>query len=1646
MNHCTLHQIVRQGRSFQTPRHLLGASLLGCILLGILSLNLKAEDKGKINYDVPLTSTLKSISSIPETSSAADLRNLTQFPEALIPSSNPSTSENRVFSKAVNAWLARTSTDDFKPLENFLSENTTSPWRMAALVNLGLLEVRSGYYSKAIANFTTAWNEGQSLTSNEGIMMADRAYAELLYMHVHLGHVSETTALMALSDRRQFSGKAPEVILRGQKFLADMQLAPKSPTFQCGPSSLGVVAYALKAPNADTVALAGHHAVSDTNGFSLQQLGDMSQQFGLPLQMAYRAKGAAVITPAVMHLGLNHYSALVQADKNNHYLLNDIFLGQPVWLSKKAVDSEASGYFLVPSGALPDGWRSVSADEASSVWGSGNTPNPPPPPPDKCTSCPAGMPVAMINLQLASALLKDRPVGYHPPVGQDVSFNIQIDQGDTNQPTSFNFSNMGSFVFFGWVGYVEFNPSVPNADVTIHSRGGGMELAQGFNTNTGTYLIGQYTGAITAKLSATTFGRYFSDGTIEYYYQDDGVVTNSGTTLKRAFLGQIVDPQGNQINLNYDGQHRLVGIKDSLGQVTTLSYGNASDPYKITQVTDPFGRTSSFSYTSKGVISSITDALGLTTTFAYNGGVLNSMTTPYGTTSFARGYYGGNNVWVQITDPIGGKERAESWPTGMSNVTTASTNDPLGYPTGMPYGNNSGSQYLQYRTTYYWGKHAMMVAPGDYNAAHAYQFNHRQDSLGNNFGAGTEGNTLESEKPPYASRIWYNYPGQTGSIPSIFEGTLSKPSGIGRIVQDANGNNVSQVTLRSYNSVGNITQETDPKGRVTSYSYAANGVDVTGVTQGGSTLFAATYNTQHLPVTITDAAGQTTTISYNTFGEPLSVTDALGNTTTYSYDGNGYLLSINGPMGATTTFTYDTVGRVKTKTDSVGYTLTYSYDNLDRITAVSYSGGGTETITYNRLDVASITDRLGRTTSQWWDANRHLSASRDPLGRTTQYGWCSCGTLESLTDPNGNVTKFSYDPAVRLTAKTYADGKGESYSYDLSGRPSTTTDALGQIKTTKYNVDDTVASVSYANAVSPTPSLSYSWDTNYPRITAIGDGSGTTSFSYAPFGSVGGGKPSGITTPLATLSYGYDALGRVTTRSVNGSSNTETIAYDALGRVTNVVNPLGSFGYNYADATPRLSSLTMPGGLQSSYTYYGTSGDERLSQIQNLSGSNVVSSFGYQYDTVGNITQWTQSQPGAFTHTQAWGNQYDGADQLLGSSVSDTVSNSIVNNYAFAYDSLGNRLSKQQNNSLVAGSFNSLNQLSALTSGSGKLQVSGAVSKIAKVTVLSGTNSYPATTLWGTNFSASIAATLGTNTFSVVAQDENTNLVTNRFQINVTSLEGSRSFSYDANGNTLNDGQRIYTWDAANRLASVTIGTNTYSFGYDFAGRRVSEQLNGTLINQTVWDVGGSSPVPLEERSASNTVSKQFYAQGEVQGGTNYFYLRDHLGSVRELVSGGGAVVSEITYDPYGVATVAGTVTPTFQYAGYYAHQGTGLDLTWYRAYDPVVGRWQARDPLPNAERLEGLNLYEYVRGRTLGRIDPTGLIDWKVVIVCILGACSPDGPEDPPKPPSPPPSSQPACPKAGPTPKPSPTPLNPKTIPWWFAVPITVVGILSTS
>jgi RHS repeat-associated protein len=75
---------------------------------------------------------------------------------------------------------------------------------------------------------------------------------------------------------------------------------------------------------------------------------------------------------------------------------------------------------------------------------------------------------------------------------------------------------------------------------------------------------------------------------------------------------------------------------------------------------------------------------------------------------------------------------------------------------------------------------------------------------------------------------------------------------------------------------------------------------------------------------------------------------------------------------------------------------------------------------------------------------------------------------------------------------------------------------------------------------------------------------------------------------------------------------------------------------------------------------------------------------------------------------------------------------------------------------------------------------------------------------------------------------------------------------------------------------------------------------------------------------------------------------------------------------------------------------GVDLDLSWETAagsvqytYRNASGRaeWLSRDPLPNAEKSQGPNLYEYVKNDPIDMTDPLGLKTcWKYVIMTNYG------------------------------------------------------------
>ena len=75
------------------------------------------------------------------------------------------------------------------------------------------------------------------------------------------------------------------------------------------------------------------------------------------------------------------------------------------------------------------------------------------------------------------------------------------------------------------------------------------------------------------------------------------------------------------------------------------------------------------------------------------------------------------------------------------------------------------------------------------------------------------------------------------------------------------------------------------------------------------------------------------------------------------------------------------------------------------------------------------------------------------------------------------------------------------------------------------------------------------------------------------------------------------------------------------------------------------------------------------------------------------------------------------------------------------------------------------------------------------------------------------------------------------------------------------------------------------------------------------------------------------------------------LGSVRELIDDAGSVRARFNYDPYGAQSRDRRGSGAdFGFTGQFYEAETGLDLTWFRAYNAQLARWLSRDPYRNAK------------------------------------------------------------------------------------------------
>jgi len=210
-----------------------------------------------------------------------------------------------------------------------------------------------------------------------------------------------------------------------------------------------------------------------------------------------------------------------------------------------------------------------------------------------------------MHLMVVSLRISDTPVGYAPPRGPSMFFNVTYNQREAFQPTTFSFSNLGPKWTINWLSYIEDDPTNPAATAYPAVSGGGRDTFDGFDTATHTYQPEPYKRSVLVRVSSSPirYERHLSDGTVEVFAQPDG----ASTLPRRVFLTETRDPQGNAATFTYDAQLRLVAVTDAIGQVTTLSHESPTDSRKLTRVTDPFGRFATFEYDGSGRLARITD-------------------------------------------------------------------------------------------------------------------------------------------------------------------------------------------------------------------------------------------------------------------------------------------------------------------------------------------------------------------------------------------------------------------------------------------------------------------------------------------------------------------------------------------------------------------------------------------------------------------------------------------------------------------------------------------------------------------------------------------------------------------------------------------------------------------------------------------------------------------------------------------------------------------------------------------------------------------------------------------------------------------------------------------------------------------------------
>ncbi|HEY0196947.1 MAG TPA: cysteine peptidase family C39 domain-containing protein, partial [Rhodanobacter sp.] len=369
------------------------------------------------------------------------------FEEPLVVSGKISAQGAYQLQQVIEAYRRLGDASDTTSLEHFLSTRAADPWRASLWLNVGLAREHAGMYSDAIKAYEHAASDAAHQATVDQRAVGQRAVGELLLLHTKLGHRREAQALIAEYPHERQDGVLTSPLQVARQGLYDMAQDPEH-AFECGWLALTTLWHTqgLHLPVQILPSIKGSAA-----GYSLKDLMRIARVAGHPITAVHAGLSADIPVPAVMHLRSGHYATVV-ARQGQKYHIIDSAMGRDFWASRRAVNAEASGDYLVSSQTpLAINWRTLGSLEAARIHGAGVTSTPDlnggTSPPPSCTPGAAGsskgMPQYCVTSMLVGLVLNDTPVSYKPPVGPQVDIHFTYNQQDPAQPGTFSYSNLG---------------------------------------------------------------------------------------------------------------------------------------------------------------------------------------------------------------------------------------------------------------------------------------------------------------------------------------------------------------------------------------------------------------------------------------------------------------------------------------------------------------------------------------------------------------------------------------------------------------------------------------------------------------------------------------------------------------------------------------------------------------------------------------------------------------------------------------------------------------------------------------------------------------------------------------------------------------------------------------------------------------------------------------------------------------------------------------------------------------------------------------------------------------------------------------------------------------------------------------------------